>query len=124
MESPVVMIPSLPNKMLVGDILDFYDKLSGNLTDQATVHVHWWTHRQNPSVCWICDMVTILSKILDVSQEILTKSRTDMETNESSADESDSNAEIENLNVDEESYNEPEYDTLEDPEEVHDLEDK
>ena len=102
------MIPDLPNGMLDGDILDFYDKLSGNLTDQATIHVHWWTHRQNPSVCWICDMVTLLSKILDITQVINTKSQTDMQTNESSAIDSDSESEIENYNVDEERT--PEYD--------------
>ncbi len=108
------MIPDLPNGMLDGDILDFYDKLSGNLTDQATIHVHWWTHRQNPSVCWICDMVTLLSKILDITQQINTKSPTDMQTNESSAIDSDSESEIENLNVDDESSTVPEYDTMED----------
>jgi len=108
------MIPSLPNGMLPGDILDFYDKLSGNLTDQATVHVHWWTHRQNPAVCWICDMVTILSKILEITKDISTKSPTDMKTDESSAIDSDSESEIENYNVDDESSRVPEYDTLED----------
>ncbi len=111
------MIPDLPNGMLEGDILDFYDKLSGNLTDQATIHVHWWTHRQNPSVCWICDMVTLLSKILDITKEINTKSPTDMQTDESSAIDSDSESEIENLNVDEElPSTEPEYDIVEDTE--------
>jgi len=107
------MIPSLPEGMLSGDILDFYDKLSGNLTDQATIHVHWWTHRQNPSVCWICDLVTLISKILDIAQERNTKSPTDMLTDESSASESDSDLEIEdNLNVNDEP-GVPEYDVVE-----------
>ncbi len=108
------MIPTLPDGMLSSDILSFYDKLSGNLTDQATIHVHWWTHRQNPAVCWICDMVTLLSKILEITNEINTKSRTDMKTDESSAVDSDSEPEIENYNVDEETYNEPEYDVSDD----------
>ncbi len=108
------MIPTLPNKMLEGDILDFYDKLSSNLTDQATVHVHWWTHRQNPSVCWICDMVTLISKILEITQEKYTKSRTDMWTDESTGQEEDSEPEIEdNLNHNEEPSTEPEYDVVE-----------
>lgn len=111
------MIPDLPEGMLDSDILNFYDKLSGNLTDQATIHVHWWTHRQNPSVCWICDMVTLLSKILDITQVINSKSLTDMMTNESSASDSDSEPEIENnFNIDEETMNEPEYDVVEDQE--------
>ncbi len=111
------MIPQLPSGMLQGDILDFYDKLSGNLSDQSTIHVHWWTHRQNPAVCWICDIVTLLSKILDVAQDRNTKSTVDMETDESSehSSESDSDAEIENYNKnDEEPSTEPEYDVDED----------
>ncbi len=94
------MIPDLPEGMQESDVLDFYDKLSGNLTDQSTIHVHWWTHRQNPSVCWICDMVVLLSKILDISQGKYTKSTVDIETYESSEEDSDS--EIEHQNVDEE----------------------
>ncbi len=109
------MIPDLPSGMLQGDILDFYDKLSGNLSDQSTIHVHWWTHRQNPSVCWICDTITLISKILDVAQELSTKSPTDMMTSESSSQlsELDSDVEIEKEIYDEPvSSNEPEYDVV------------
>lgn len=109
------MIPQLPSGMLPRDILDFYDKLSGNLSDQATIHTHWWTHRQNPSVCWICDMVTILSRILDIAQEKYTKSHVDMMTVESSSLDTDSDSEIEKDIYDEPvSSNEPEYDVVDD----------
>ncbi len=114
------MIPTLPEGMLQQDVLDFYDKLSGNLTDQATIHVHWWTHRQNPSVCWICDIITLISKILDISQEISTKSTVDIVTDESSehSSELDSEPEIEKDIYDEPvSSNEPEYDVMENEEE-------
>ncbi len=106
------MIPDLPDGMSDEDRLDFFDTLSGNLTDQSTVHVHWWTHRQNPAVCWICDMVTLLSKILDLSKPINTKSTVDIVTQLSSEEDSDS--EIESLNHDDESSRVPEYE-LEDP---------
>ncbi len=108
------MIPQLPSGMSPNDILDFYDKLSGNLSDQSTIHVHWWTHRQNASVCWICDIVTLLSKILDIAQEKYTKSTVDMETDESPEllSDFDSESEIEdNLNHDDEGV--PEYDVVE-----------
>ncbi len=112
------MIPDLPEGMLSQDVLDFYDKLSGNLTDQATIHVHWWTHRQNPSVCWICDVITLISKILDIAQERNTKSTVDIETGESSefSSESVSDAEIEYpKDIEPESFStEPEYDVLDD----------
>ncbi len=110
------MIPTLPNQMKPEDILEFYDKLSGNLTDQSTVHVHWWTHRQNPSVCWICDMVTLLSLILELSAGINPKFPVDIRTSKSQ--EKDSDSEIEdNLNIDEENQNEPEYDVVSDEQE-------
>ena len=110
------MIPDLPEGISEENRLDFYEKLSGNLTDQSSIHVHWWTHRQNPSVCWICDMVTILSKILDLTKPINTKSTVDIETSFSSEDDSDSEIE-DNLNHDEENHNEPEYDVVEEEQE-------
>ncbi len=110
------MIPDLPEGISEENRLDFYEKLSGNLTDQSSIHVHWWTHRQNPSVCWICDMVTILSKILDLTKPINTKSTVDIETSFSSEDDSDSEIE-DNLNHDEENHNEPEYDIVEEEQE-------
>jgi len=106
------MIPILPEGMSEQEYLAFYDTLSGNLSDQSTIHVHWWTHRQNPSVCWICDMVTLVSKILDIAQRKYTKSTVDIETYESLEEDSDS--EIENLNVDEEGSTEPEYELEDD----------
>ncbi len=109
------MIPQLPSGMLPGDVLDFYDKLSGNLSDQATIHTHWWTHRQNPSVCWICDMITVLSRILDLAQDKYTKSHVDMKTVESSGLEEDSDTEIEkDISNDGEPENEPEYEVADD----------
>ncbi len=105
------MIPDLPEGISDEKILDFYAKLAGNLSDQSTIHVRWWTHRQNPSVCWICDMHTLMDKLLNVtdrvSEAFITKPTVDMET--SSMSEDDSESEIENSNVDEEGV--PEYDT-------------
>lgn len=105
------MIPELPKEVSDISRLDFYDKLSGNLSDQSTVHVNWHTHRQNPSVCWICDLVTLTSKILDVAERYMSKSPLDTRTGLES--ESDSDSEIEKDFVkDDEFYNEPEYDTV------------
>ncbi len=106
------MIPDLPDGISPEDALAFYDKLSGNLSDQATVHVHWWTHRQNPSVCWICDMPILLSKVLDIAQRLLPKSTVDIETYESLEEDSDSGIESLNHN-EEEPSTEPEYDVVE-----------
>ena len=106
------MIPDLPDGMSPFEVLKFYDTLSGNLTDQSTIHVHWWTHRQNPSVCWICDISTLISKILDIAMQKYTKSSVDIMTNDSLNEDSDSEIEY---NTDEESVRGsivPEYDTV------------
>ncbi len=97
------MIPTLPSSISDTEQIEFYSSIAGNLSDQSSIHVHWHTHRQNPSVCWICDMNILISKIL-----LLTKSSLDMVTESSSEDESDSEIETESLNRDEEGT--PEYD--------------
>jgi len=108
MGSPLgsLMIPTLPPSVSDSERLDFYATLAGNLSDQSSVHVHWHTHRQNPSVCWICDLNILISKILRIETDN-TKSSLDMGTELSSEDDSD--AEIENdLNHNDEGI--PEYD--------------
>lgn len=104
------MIPTLPSSISDTDQIEFYSSIAGNLSDQSSIHVHWHTHRQNPSVCWICDLNILVSKIL-----LLTKSSLDMVTESSSDNESDTeiendDSEKESLNYDEET--EPEYDTV------------
>ncbi len=101
------MIPTLPSNVSDKDQLEFLSTLAGNLADQSSIHINWHTHRQNPSVCWICDLNVLVSKIL-----FYTKSSLDMVTESSSDDESDSEIETESLNRDEEMI--PEYDTVDD----------
>ncbi len=103
------MIPDLPSSVSNQERIDFYATLAGNLSDQSSVHVNWHTHRQNPSVCWICDLNILLAKMVNVCDTHITKSPLDMGTENSSEDESDT--EIENVNYDEEPV--PEYETLE-----------
>ncbi len=91
------MIPTLPSNVSDKDQLEFLSTLAGNLADQSSIHINWHTHRQNPSVCWICDLNVLVSKIL-----FYTKSTLDMETELSSEDVSDSEIESESLNRDEE----------------------
>ncbi len=95
------MIPDLPPSVSDQERIEFFSTLWGNLSDQSSIHVNWHTHRQNPSTCWICDMYTLTSKVLDMYDRNISKSPLDMETELSSEDVSDS--EIENdLNVNDE----------------------
>ncbi len=111
------MIPDLPEGISEFKVLQFYDALSGNLSDQSTIHTNWHTHRGNPSICWICDTTTLLSKVLTLALSKYTKSTVDMETDEVQCD-TDSESEIETLNYNEE--NVPEYDVVDDQKEEGD----
>ncbi len=104
------MIPDLPEGMRLREKLMFYDTLSGNLSDQSSIHMNWHTHRGNPSTCWICDQGTLLTKVLNVAFSLITKSTVDIETDEVPG-ETDTDTEIENDNFEE---NEPEYDVVDD----------
>ncbi len=101
------MIPELPSSVSDEDRVDFYATLAGNLSDQSSIHVNWHTHRQNPAVCWICDLNILIAKMLNVCDSHITKSSLDMGTRYSSEGDSEPEIEDESLNRDEEPV--PEY---------------
>ncbi len=107
------MIPELPEGISADKVLDFYSKLAGNLQDQSSIHINWHTHRRNPSVCWICDLNILNSKLITLSNKFITKSTVDLETELLSESETDTEIE-DDMNYDEETrvvipLNEPEF---------------
>ncbi len=108
------MIPELPKSVSQLDALHFYSDILSNLEDQSTIHTNWHTHKQNPAVCWICDIPICARKIAYLVEQFITKSPEDMETVLSSEIDSELEIEDESLNRDEEVYNEPEYDVIDD----------
>ena len=108
------MIPELPNSVTDIEKLEFYSNMLSNLEDQSTIHTNWHTHKQNPSVCWICDIPIIARKIAYLVEKNITKSALDMETELSSGMESDSEIDDDSLNINEEECRTPEYDVEED----------
>lgn len=90
------MIPDLPKGMPTSEVCKFYRQYWGMLSDQSTIHTRWFTHSQNASVCWICDLSNLTSIVLDILESYLSKSTLDIET--SFENESDSNSEIEDEN--------------------------
>jgi len=108
------MIPDLPESVTDLERLKFYSDILSNLEDQSTIHTNWHTHKQNPAVCWICDIPIVARKIAYIVEKNITKSPLDIETELSSGDDSELEIEDESLNKDEEAYNEPEYDTVDD----------
>jgi len=114
------MIPTLPKSVTKIDALAFYSDILSNLEDQSTIHTNWHTHKQNPAVCWICDIPICARKIAYLTEQILTKSTLDIETELNQVDDSELEIEYDesdprvNMNKDEETYNEPEYDVISD----------
>ncbi len=104
------MIPELPESVTNMERLKFYSDILSNLEDQSTIHVNWHTHKQNPSVCWICDIPICARKIAYIVETIIYKSPLDIETELSSGLESEPEIDNESLNNDEEGV--PEYDTI------------
>ncbi len=111
------MIPSLPESVSQIDSLAFYSDILSNLEDQSTIHTNWHTHKQNPAVCWICDIPICARKIAYIVEQLITKSTLDIETELNQVEDSDLEIENESLNKDEEAYNEPEYEVVDGTEE-------
>jgi len=103
------MIPDLPKSVTKIDALAFYSDILSNLEDQSTIHTNWHTHKQNPAVCWICDIPICARKIAYLTEEILTKSTLDIETEFNQVEASEPEIDDESLNRDEEERT-PEYD--------------
>jgi len=108
------MIPDLPKSVTKVDALVFYSDMLSKLEDQSTIHTNWHTHKQNPAVCWICDIPICARRIAYIVEELITKSTLDIETSKSSEMESDPEIDDESLNYDEEQGSVvPEYETEE-----------
>ncbi len=107
------MIPDLPEGISPDKVLEFYDHIAANLSDQSTIHVNWFTHRRNPSVCWFCDQTILITKLIALCDSFITKSTVDDETMTRSEDETDTESEIEKDVPDsfENPEFEPEYET-------------
>ncbi len=107
------MIPELPTSVSDLERLKFYSDILSNLEDQSTIHTNWHTHKQNPSVCWICDIPIVARKIAYIVEKNLTKSTLDIETELSSEEEIEPEIDDASLNINEEGATTPEYDTME-----------
>ncbi len=104
----LLLIPDLPEGMSDEALLKFYDTLASNLQEQSSLHMHWFTHTRNPSVCWICDLNILIQKVMDITEQFITKSSVDLETASLSENEADSESEYD-MNHDDEPV--PEYET-------------
>ena len=106
------MIPDLPEEVSDSSKLAFFDNYVTNLENQSSHHVGWFSHKRNPSVCWICDQQILIHKILDFCEGLITKSSEDYTTDKMSDTETDSESDIAEEGDVIETYNEPEFDVV------------
>lgn len=110
------MIPDLPKGVKVEDMLDFYEKYAARLDGQSGVHVMWYSHKRDPSTCWICDTQILTYKVLEICKDIIQSRSLDMETDEVPDSDYESEIDMEHPTDGdiENGYNEPEYEVDED----------
>ncbi len=110
------MIPELPETCNLEQQVEFYKSLVARLDSQNEFHVKWYSHKKDPSTCWMCDQQILVYKVIALCEDILQSRTVDIETaSRSDAEEYDSESNDEpkgESDEDQEStYNEPEYDT-------------
>ncbi len=74
------MIPMLPTDTNPMDIPKFYRQINENLEMRGGHHEAWHSHRRDPSVCWMCDLIEVNKIILGEMERFISKSALDIET--------------------------------------------
>ncbi len=96
------MIPYLPNDTNPLEIPKFYRQIAENLEIRGGHHEAWHSHKRDPSVCWMCDLVELSKLVIQEMERFISKSALDIET-ELLDQEINSEGETVNSNIDEES---------------------
>ncbi len=71
------MLPQDTNPL---DIPKFYRQIIDNLEIRSGHHEAWHSHKRDPSVCWMCDLVEVSKVILGEMERFISKSALDIET--------------------------------------------
>lgn len=97
------MIPYLPQGSSNQDALAFYGQILENLELRSSHHEAWHTHKRDPSVCWICDLLELSKSIKREMEMFISKSALDIdEQSYSSVDSPEDESLLEEFNYDEE----------------------
>ncbi len=91
------MIPYLGEGVPDSELPAFYQQILENLTMRCGHHETWHTHKKDPSVCWVCDLLELTKISVREMERLISKSALDI-----------MNKDIETSNLAEESvYDEP-----------------
>ncbi len=98
------MIPYLPLDTNPLEIPKFYRQIAENLEIRGGHHEAWHSHKRDPSVCWMCDLVELSKLVIQEMERFISKSALDIET-ELLGQELSSEEDTLNANVNEELTN-------------------
>ncbi len=74
------MIPYLPQDTNPLEIPKFYRQIAENLEIRGGHHEAWHSHKRDPSVCWMCDLVELSKLVIQEMERFISKSALDIET--------------------------------------------
>lgn len=73
------MIPMIPVSTPDEEVPTFYKAIVDNLKIRSSHHESWHTHKRDPSVCWICDLIEISTILMGEMERYLSKSSLDID---------------------------------------------
>ncbi len=62
------------------DIPKFYRQIQENLEMRGGHHEAWHSHKRDPSVCWMCDLIELSKIVISEMERFISKSALDIET--------------------------------------------
>ncbi len=72
------MIPYLPEGCPDASVPEFYKQILENLTMRCGHHETWHTHKKDPSVCWVCDLLELTKISVREMEMFISKSALDI----------------------------------------------
>ncbi len=73
------MIPYLPEGTPDRSVPEFYKQILENLTMRCGHHETWHTHKKDPSVCWVCDLLELTKISVREMELLISKSALDID---------------------------------------------
>ncbi len=74
------MIPMLPQETNPLEVPKFYRQIIENLEMRGGHHEAWHSHKRDPSVCWMCDLIEVSKLVVQEMERFISKSALDIET--------------------------------------------
>ncbi len=71
------MLPQETNPL---EVPRFYKQIVDNLEMRGGHHEAWHSHKRDPSVCWMCDLIEVSKICIQEMERFISKSALDIET--------------------------------------------